>query len=994
MDPGKYTVLYAKGGDWYEIYDDQQAVRTLDLPWRREDAGLLSADLVVKPVAALGWAERKTQQECLNYLVGFNLDKEASDRLGELTFTRRKLAAPRRHQLRKRDHKWYSTEPWTTSCPLPKDLEEQVKRKHPITLHYVDKVSFSVHVELSAKPKVLLQYFAMVMADQGLHCGADEDLVLQVFGREEFISGDLALSSFLWVRHCLKSDQDIHLSVVPLSQLAEDTVTLVDWPLIDDSSSHFSTHDQLCLEGRNLDEIVMISLWDCHRTLRVKLLGFDVPRLPDRCPQSVSVKASILFGSKVLSSVCAPPKAFADEVLWNEWLDFDVPLQDLPRGSKLGFTIHETPPVARDTGAEQQKGKETLLYFVNLLLIDHRSLLSQGPHTLHMWSNPNVEEGAITYQADKLSTATNPDVDESVAISFLLDHYSFPVVLPSSLPPLSDGGRPSSPPMDPGQAVHRARAPPGSTDPSAPRDCLRRFREESVLYGTILPHYFRNVDWMNRETVQDVHWLLGNCNPEELELTVALELLSMDFPDTMVRRLAVQRLESLSNEDVLKYLLQLVQTLKVEPYHDSFLARYLIRRALSSKRIGHFFFWYTRSEVAGCPYFRQRMAVVLEAYLLGCGQAMLDSFTQQVKAVEVLQEVAKTIKALFPDRTDLPSTVSAPLRLQELLRNSQLPPEFLLPLDPRVKAGRILLDKCKVMASKKKPLWLEFSAMPSPIATAPVGLIFKEGDDLRQDMLVIQTLVVMDSIWQEKSLDLNLVPYGCIATGHNVGMIEVVRKAVTIAAIQRSVGGTTGAFRNNALYEWLRSKGPPEGIHHTTVERFVKSCAGYCVATYVLGIGDRHNDNIMISTHGNLFHIDFGHILGNTKHFLGMNREHVPFVLTPDFLYVMGGAKGRSSLWIQAFRDTCTKAYLTLRAHSRLLITLFSLMLLTGIPELSAAADMRYLRKALQQEQSEAEAKEHFLQQIAECEKMGWTVQANWWIHMLAGIKNEKQHSD
>ena len=32
-----------------------------------------------------------------------------------------------------------------------------------------------------------------------------------------------------------------------------------------------------------------------------------------------------------------------------------------------------------------------------------------------------------------------------------------------------------------------------------------------------------------------------------------------------------------------------------------------------------------------------------------------------------------------------------------------------------------------------------------------------------------QTLVVMDSIWQEKSLDLNLVPYGCIATGHNIG---------------------------------------------------------------------------------------------------------------------------------------------------------------------------------------------------------------------------------
>lgn len=74
---------------------------------------------------------------------------------------------------------------------------------------------------------------------------------------------------------------------------------------------------------------------------------------------------------------------------------------------------------------------------------------------------------------------------------------------------------------------------------------------------------------------------------------------------------------------------------------------------LQSKRIGHFFFWYVRSEVAGCPYFRQRMAVILEAYLMGCSQAMLDSFSQQVQAVEALQDVAIMIKNLYPDKTDL-----------------------------------------------------------------------------------------------------------------------------------------------------------------------------------------------------------------------------------------------------------------------------------------------------------------------------------------------------
>ncbi|XP_062886999.1 phosphatidylinositol 4,5-bisphosphate 3-kinase catalytic subunit gamma isoform isoform X2 [Mobula hypostoma] len=1008
FSPDHFRLLYQKEGQWYEIYDKHQVIQTLDCInyWKTLQRNNGKIHLVEKTKAS---EESLQLQSDLNYLIGYDVTDVSNVHDDELEFTRRKLITPQLSEVSSRDAMLYSMDPCITSKPLPEHLLSKICNNHIFIIIHRGTMSLTIKVSIDETPQTILKNFFKKMANKMGLLGISEfqtedDFVLRVCGREDYIVGDNPIKDFCWIRNCLKNGEEIHFVLVQPPDPKLDVVQKEEWPLVDDCTGVTGSHEQLTLEGKDHDKVFTISLWDCARKFRVKIVGIDIPVLPRNTELTVFVEASILHGQQVLSQQKTSTKAFTEEVLWNTWLEFDIKVRDLPKGARLNLQVYcGKAPVQsaksafqmQDDNMVESKTKNHVLYYVNLLVIDHRSLLRQGEYMLHMWKIPEKGEEQGTIEADKLTSATNPDKQTSMAICILFDRYNYPIALPR--------GRhtPACKLERPGQEMHSQLRKQFeeiiSTDPLNPlstedKELLWHFRNECMRQPKAYPKFLSSVKWGQQELVLKTHQLLEDqdvWDSSPLDVGLAMQLLDCRFSDEQVRALAIRKLETLDNSGVLCYLLQLVQAVKFEPYHDSALARFLLKRALRSKCIGHFLFWFLRSEVAGSLHYCQRYAVILEAYLRGCGAAMLRDFRKQVQVMETLHKVILEIKNVTAEKYDVSAQAILQLRQKlEKLQSTDFPEDFRVPYDPGLRAGALVVDRCKVMPSKKKPLWLEFKcADPTSVSKDTISILFKHGDDLRQDMLIIQILLIMDSIWETESLDLCLLPYGCIATGNKIGMIQVVKDATTIAKIQQSTVGNTGAFKDEVLNHWLKEKCPIEDKFQSAVERFVYSCAGYCVATYILGIGDRHNDNIMITELGNLFHIDFGHILGNYKSFLGINKERVPFVLTPDFLYVMGTSGKKTSGHFQKFQDICVKAYLALRHHTNLLIILFSMMMMTGMPQLTSKEDIEYIQETLTVGKNEEEAMKHFLDQIEICRDKGWTVQFNWFLHLVLGIK-------
>ena len=88
------------------------------------------------------------------------------------------------------------------------------------------------------------------------------------------------------------------------------------------------------------------------------------------------------------------------------------------------------------------------------------------------------------------------------------------------------------------------------------------------------------------------------------------------------------------------------------------------------------------------------------------------------------------------------------------------------------------------------------------------------------------------------------------------------------------------------------------------------------------------------------------------------------------------------------FRQLCEDAFLKLRDRGDLFITLFTMMLPCGIPELQTLDDITYIREALCLGEPRKVALQTFRKKLQESLKNSWSVSLNWYFHNVARTGN------
>lgn len=197
-----------------------------------------------------------------------------------------------------------------------------------------------------------------------------------------------------------------------------------------------------------------------------------------------------------------------------------------------------------------------------------------------------------------------------------------------------------------------------------------------------------------------------------------------------------------------------------------------------------------------------------------------------------------------------------------------------------------------------------------------IKFIVKKDESLRKESVVACLIKLLQERLLKQSKknrikQFDKIPtYQIIMLTKNLAIIEFVENSLTLRMVSNN---------KFTLQNYILDNNPTEQVD-TVKRRFLQSLAISSSLSYILGLGDRHLDNIMINNLGQLFHIDYGYLMDNPTTSIISNPNIKVTTVMIDFL---GGIEGK---YYKEFTQYIIQIYDILRLYKNLIINHYEML--------------------------------------------------------------------
>jgi hypothetical protein len=228
---------------------------------------------------------------------------------------------------------------------------------------------------------------------------------------------------------------------------------------------------------------------------------------------------------------------------------------------------------------------------------------------------------------------------------------------------------------------------------------------------------------------------------------------------------------------------------------------------------------------------------------------------------------------------------------------------IIYPFNPNYNITKI--NSIKQFTSNTKPLLIDVEIIGENKEKKNTKFIIKKSVGLRKEQIISNLINILQ--YKISIFNFEEIPtYQIIMLNHDIALLEYIDNSITL----RQINDKGYTLQNYILNHNINSK---LDIIKT---KFVNSLAISSAIAYIIGIGDRHLDNIMINNNGQIFHVDYGYILENPTIIFNMPEIKV----TNEIIDFLGGT---NSIYYNEFKKLIVQVYNQCRANKNIIYIYF-----------------------------------------------------------------------